>query len=53
MILNLSRDMLVIDSCDSLKVSISICNKKVRIDTTIFNKIRRVIVSYIDMKVSI
>ena len=52
-ILNLSRNVLIIDSYDNLKVFIFIYNKKVRVDIIIFNKTRRVIVSYIDIKIFI
>ena len=45
--------MLIIDFYDNFKVSISIYNKKVRINTTIFSKTRRVIISYINTKISI
>ena len=52
-IFNLSRDILIIDSYDSLEVFISTYNKKVRINIAIFSKTRRVITSYIDIKISI
>ena len=52
-IFNLFRDILIINSYDSLKVFISIYNKKVEINIIIFNKIYKVIVSYINIKISI
>ena len=52
-IFNLSRDILIIDSYDSLEVFIFIYNKKIKIDIIIFSKIRKVIISYINIKISI
>ena len=52
-VLDLSRNMLIINSYNSLKMSISTCIKLTKIDTIIVSKTRKVIASHIDMKISI
>ena len=52
-VLDLSRNILIINSYNSLEMSISTCIKLTKIDTIIVNKTRKIIVSYIDMRISI
>ena len=51
--LDLPRDVLIINFYDNLEISILIYIKFIKVDIIIFSKTRKIIVSYIDMKISI
>lgn len=50
-VLNLSRDILIIDSYNNLEIFILIYIKSIRVDIIIFNKTRKITTFYIDMKI--
>ena len=52
-VFNFLRNIFIIDSYNSLEISISTYVKLIKIDIIIINKIRKMIVFYIVMKISI
>ena len=52
-VLNLSRDILIVDFYEGLEIFISIYIKSLKVNIAIFNKTRKVITFYIDIKIFI
>ena len=50
-VLNLPRDVLIVNFCEGLEIPIFTCTKLLRIDIAIFSKTRKVIAPYTGIKV--